>query len=421
MAKRSTDPKIPFISVFSGAMGLDLGLEQAGFEAIAANDTDRASCDTIRANRPHLPVFEESVEGLSKARLGAELGRSLDELPLLAGGPPCQAFSVIGKRGGVSDSRGKLVFDFIDLCEELRPKTFLMENVRGLHSMPLLARGAQVGPGLPSDAREKGSLLREIFRRFEAIGYRVDAFLVNAVNYGAPQLRERMICIGNRFDRVIDFPEPQFSNREEDQLPPFRTLGEAIGEGFSDPDPDLMNFSPRKLSYLRLVPPGGNWRSLPEEIQKESMGKTWHLKGGRSAYWRKLSFDYPSPTVVTMPNHAGTSMCHPSELRALTAGECAAIQEFPRSWRFEGSTSEKYRQIGNAVPIRLGAVAGRVIKNLLAEIDAIERPSASRTPTQESRVVHKRPHVRTRSYWRNGKALAGNHDYHAGEKAAASS
>ena len=165
-----------------------------------------------------------------------------------------------------------------------------MENVRGLHSIPERQGDAH------------GSLLRTIFREFEAIGYRVDCFVVNAVNYGAPQIRERVICIGNRFNAHAHFPAPLYSNRIEDDLPPFRTLGDAIGEGFQDPDTDCMNFSPRKLKYLALVPPGGNWRSLPPELQKEAMGKQHHLKGGRSSTWRKLSFEFPCPTIQTMPN-----------------------------------------------------------------------------------------------------------------------
>lgn len=151
-----------------------------------------------------------------------------------------------------------------------------------------------------------------LLSEFNKIGYHVDCFVVNSVNYGAPQIRERVLFIGNRFGYGVDFPEPAYSNRQEDNLPPFKTLGDVIdlSKGFIDTCPDVMNFSPRKLRYLSMIPPGGNWRSLPEDIQKESMGKSWYLKGGRSAYWRKLSFAFPSPTVVTMPNHAGTSMCH---------------------------------------------------------------------------------------------------------------
>jgi DNA (cytosine-5)-methyltransferase 1 len=164
-----------------------------------------------------------------------------------------------------------------------------------------------------------------------------------------------------------------------------------------------MEFSERKLKYLSMVPAGGNWRSLPLETQKESMGKSWYLKGGRSAYWRRLSFSFPSPTVVTMPNHAGTSMCHPVETRAITVGEAAAIQEFPHGWWFSGNIAAKMRQIGNAVPVRLGRVTGEAVKTLLSRIESGEVGAAP-----PSRVVHLRPHVRTRSFWKDGKALAGD-------------
>jgi DNA (cytosine-5)-methyltransferase 1 len=170
-----------------------------------------------------------------------------------------------------------------------------------------------------------------------------------------------------------------------------------------------MNFSPRKLKYLSLVPPGGNWRSMPVEIQQESMGKSWFLKGGRSAYWRKLSFDFPSPTVVTMPNHAGTSMCHPEELRAISVGEAAAIQEFPADWKFVGTTTSKFRQVGNAVPTRLGTVAGEVLKDLFRRIDAGESAASNAAAPQ---IIHLRPHVRTRTFWKNGQSFSGSVSYY---------
>ena len=398
-----------FISLFSGAMGLDLGLEQDGFHPLLCNEIDPSAIRTIRENRSSLPVIADSVETVTAERVRDAVGEPLDDLALIAGGPPCQAFSVYGKREGVRDSRGRLVYEFCRVVSELRPKTFLMENVRGLHSMAVAPKAAlRTDPDLDPRLADHGSLLREIFKRFEGIGYRVDCFLVNAVNYGAPQIRERLICVGNRFNLKASFPLPEYSNRAEDALPPFRTLGDVIGSGFADPDPDCMNFSPRKLKYLAMVPPGGNWRSLPTEVQKESMGKAWYLKGGRSAYWRKLSFEFPSPTVVTMPNHAGTSMCHPTELRALTVGELAAIQEFPAAWRFQGSATEKCRQIGNAVPVRLGAVAGGVIRDLLRRIGR-EKAGAVALP---SRVEHVRPHVRTRTFWKAGQAFAGTHGYY---------
>ncbi|KAE8237510.1 hypothetical protein A4X03_0g9096 [Tilletia caries] len=256
---------------------------------------------------------------------------------------------------------------------------------------------------------EKGSLMEELVRSLRSFGYNVDVFLVNAVNYGAPQIRERMLIVGNRMGLKNPSFHPTHSNRPQDNLLPFRTLRDAIGGDFNDPIPDLMNFSERKLRYLAMVPAGGNWRSLPVDIQKESMGKSWYLKGGRSATWRRLSWDYPSPTVVTMPNHASTSMCHPSEVRALTVGECAAIQEFPADWHFLGTTTEKYRQIGNAVPIRLGRIAGEAIAQMLFE--GKEAPVAASIEGRVN-VIHLRPHVRTKRYWHKGKALAGDHGYY---------
>ena len=403
---------IPYVSLFSGAMGLDLGLNAAGFHPVVANEIDRAAVDTIQHNCPDFPVITRGIEELNGEDFVLAARCSPNPLPLVAGGPPCQAFSVFGRRRGTADPRGSLLFDFVRVVLELQPDTFLLENVRGLHSMPLVrARpGDDVG-NIPVQDLAHGSLLRALIQRFEEGGYRVDCFLVNVVNYGGPQIRERLICIGNRYNVETTFPEPTHSNRPEDGKLPFRVLGDVLGDSFEDSDPTLMNFSDRKLNYLAQVPPGGNWRSLPPDVQKESMGKTWYLKGGRSAYWRKLSFEFPSPTVVTMPNHAGTSMCHPTELRALTVGECAAIQEYPPTWALQGTPAEKYRLLGNAVPVRLGTIAGGVVRALLDKIRA-RSVSPVLTPIIPSSIRHIRPHVRTRKFWRNGEAFAGDHSYH---------
>ena len=238
--------------------------------------------------------------------------------------------------------------------------------------------------------------------RFDALGYRSDCFVVNAVNYGAPQVRERILMIGNRYGATADFPQPTHSDRPGDHLSPFATLGDAI-RGKPDPDPTIMQFSERKQKYLAMVPPGGNWRTLPVEIQRESMGKTFYLKGGRSAYWRKLSYEFPCPTVITMPNHAGTSMCHPEFLRPLTVGECARVQGFPEEWTFCGTPSEKYQQVGNAVPILLGRMAGEAVVRLLEQTPMADRPNAE--SGKPSRVVQIRPHVRTRWWWKDGEVI----------------
>jgi DNA (cytosine-5)-methyltransferase 1 len=405
--------KRKFISLFSGAMGLDLGLERAGFETSVCVENDPEAVATIRANRPKLSVIDKSIEEVSGKELRKLGGFSHNErIPLIAGGPPCQAFSVFGNRLGTKDTRGQLIFEFLRIVKELKPSTFIMENVRGLLSMSIIPRTKAFldDPDIDPSLFEHGSLLKSILSKFNKIGYQVDCFVVNAVNYGAPQIRERLILVGNRFGHRACFPEPQYSNRHEDGLLTFVTLGDVIGpkSGFRDPCPEVMDFSPRKLKYLSMVPSGGNWRSLPENVQKESMGKSWYLKGGRSAYWRKLSFAFPSPTVVTMPNHAGTSMCHPTELRAITVGEAAAIQEFPLSWKFLGSTTAKFRQIGNAVPTRLGFVAGKAIGELLETISSKKMP----TNKPSYSITHLRPHVRTRTFFKNGQTFAGDHSYY---------
>ncbi|MDM8350776.1 DNA cytosine methyltransferase [Pseudomonas sp. sp1636] len=405
-----------YISLFSGAMGLDLGLEMAGFEAGVCVENDKEAVSTVRYNRPSLPIFDCSIEDVSGDELkkAAKFGRS--RVPLVAGGPPCQAFSVFGNRLGIEDARGQLVFEFLRIVEEAKPATFLMENVRGLLSMSITPNKKELldDRRIPREFFEKGSLLNRIFEEFNSIGYHVDCFVVNSVNYGAPQIRERILLIGNRFGYSVEFPKPLYSNRQEDKLPPFKTLGEAISPeaGFIDPCPEIMDFSPRKLRYLSMVPEGGNWRSLPVEIQKESMGGSWYLKGGRSAYWRKLSYAFPSPTVVTMPNHAGTSMCHPKELRAITVGEAAAIQEFPSDWAFQGTTTAKFRQVGNAVPTRLGRVAGEVIMSLLKKI---ESEGKAKIPKCGHTITHLRPHVRTRTFWKDGESFAGDKCYYGKE------
>jgi DNA (cytosine-5)-methyltransferase 1 len=246
-------------------------------------------------------------------------------------------------------------------------------------------------------------------------GYHMDCFEVNAVNYGAPQLRERVLFVGNRFNAQVDFPDPTHGNPDRDRAPvmdlfsstpdlaPWTTLGDAIGR-MNDPGDVIMDFSPRKKSFLEKITPGSNWRSLSIEDQQLSMGKAWHAKGGRSGWWRRLSFDLPCPTLVTMPNHASTSLCHPTEVRALSLKEYAAIQEFPEGWRFCGTASQQYAQVGNAVPVRLGVVAGEVISSSLDALAARSFKSYARPPAHY-RTVYIQSHVRTRQWFKGGQTF----------------
>jgi DNA (cytosine-5)-methyltransferase 1 len=417
-------------------MGLDLGLEGTGhFTVKAVVEKERSFCDTIRVNKaagrtdPNLAIFEGDISQFDPAAVLAAAGVRPGELDLLVGGPPCQTFSTAGRRRTTQDARGLLLWEFLRFVDYARPRFFLLENVRGLLSAalqhrPIKDRPERGGPPL-SDNEKPGSVIRCFADDLQRIGggYHLDCFEVNAVNYGAPQLRERVLLIGNRFNAEVDFPAPTHGNPADQTtfrggLKPWRTLRDALAL-VNDPGETILDFSPRKKGFLQKVPAGSNWRSLPLEVQKESMGKAWLAKGGRSGWWRRLAFDLPCPTLVTMPNHASTSLCHPSEVRALTLREYAAIQEFPATWEFCGSPAEQYAQVGNAVPVRLGAVAGEVIAGALARLKGRSmRPYAK--PPKDYRIVYVQSHVRTRQWFKNGEAKiwndgGGNEDARYGE------
>lgn len=419
------------VSLFSGGMGLDLGLEQTGrFRVRACVEKEPAFCETIRLNRDagrlpkDLAVFEGDISLLDPHEVLAKIGIEPGELDLLVGGPPCQSFSTAGRRGTVQDPRGTMLWQFLRFVEVIKPRLFLMENVRGLLSAalrhrPIAERPEKGGPPLEPD-EQPGSVIRafaEDLQNIRGASYHMDCFEVNAVNYGAPQLRERALFIGNRFNRSVDFPDPTHGNpdsldKEDPQASffsgpkvcqPWRTLRDALSE-LNEEKPVVMDFSPRKKGFLAMVPPGSNWRSLPVDVQKESMGLAWLAKGGRSGWWRRLSFDLPCPTLVTMPNHASTSLCHPVEVRALTLREYARVQEFPDAWEFSGTPSEQYAQVGNAVPLRLGLIAGNVVAS---ELDRLAKTNwvCEKHENQPYRVVYVQSHVRTRQWFKGGETF----------------
>ena len=251
----------------------------------------------------------------------------------------------------------------------------------------------------------------------------MDCFEVNAVNYGAPQLRERALFIGNRYNAVVDFPDPTHGAETSPKSPqhllfqddsngllPWRTLGDVIGD-LKEDSPVIMDFSPRKKGYLSQVPPGSNWRSLSAETQQESMGKAWFAKGGHPGGGGGSRLICRVQRWSPMPNHASTSLCHPTETRALTLREYARIQEFPDNWEVRGKTFEQYAQIGNAVPVRLGRVAGEAIAR---NLDMLSERAWRKLPNKPEayRIIYVQSHVRTRQWFKAGKTFV----WHDGEE-----
>ncbi len=370
------DGKTISISLFTGAYGLDLGLEQAGFHTVTVVEKDRDAVKTIALNRPFLQesAIAREIQNVTSQQLLEEGGRVLNlgralkpqEVDLVTGGPPCQPFSTAGKRGSVMDPRGSLFMDFIRIVKEVQPRFFLMENVKGLLSAslrhrPINQRGKDYPPLEPDEI--PGSTLKVVLSEMKEIGYNVVYNLLEAADYGVPQNRERVIFIGSRDGETPTFPIPKYC-KDGKILPKWRTLKDAL-TGLVDAKPEFMSYSESRLKYLRLLEAGQNWKHLPEDLKQEAMGGAYNSGGGKVGFYRRLSWDKPSPTITTSPHQKATDMCHPVELRSLTVRESAKLQTFPDDWIFYGSVSSKYKQIGNAVPVLLAKELGIYLFNLI--------------------------------------------------------
>lgn len=328
------------VELFAGAGGLALGLEKAGFESVLLNEIDKNACETLRFNRPHWNVVEGDISSVDFKHLR-------DQVDLLTGGFPCQAFSYAGKQLGFNDVRGTMFFEFARALNEIKPKVFLAENVKGLSS------------------HDNGRTLKTIIDIISELGYTlVEHNIYKALFYKVPQKRERLILIGVRND-LLDkalFKRPSVYKR-------IMTMRDALkaGELYPTDVPEAtgQKYPQRKQEILEHVPEGGYWRDLPIELQKEYMQGSFFLGGGKTGMARRLSWDAPSLTLTCAPAQKQTERCHPSETRPLTTREYARIQTFPDDWKFQGSTSSIYKQIGNAVPVNLAEAIGYSVIRLL--------------------------------------------------------
>lgn len=352
------------ISLFSGAMGLDLGLEAAGFEVRVAVECNGAATETIRANRPDLPLLDARIEDVSTAAILRAAGLKRGEATVVTGGPSCQPFSTAGRRGSVEDPRGKLFHEFCRVVREARPRFFVMENVPGMLSAavthrPLKERGVGYPP-LEHD-EQLGSALLAVLRELRGLGYHVVFDVLNAADFGTPQTRERVLFIGSRDNEPFTMPKPTHAAESFDGRQPWRTLREALA-GLAVAGAAGKGLSKANRRRMALVPEGGNWRDLPLAMQREALGAAYDSWGGRVGFCRRLAFDRPAPSLTTVPDGRATMLCHPTELRPLSIPEYARIQEFPDTWVFKGSIAQRYKQIGNAFPIGLGRAIGAAIR-----------------------------------------------------------
>lgn len=358
------------VSLFSGAMGLDLGLEAAGFDLAGCLEFNHEACETIRLNKPGLPLVEGDIREWNGPRVLAAFGCRAEDVLCVCGGPPCPSFSTAGKRQSFNDPRGEVMFDYLRIVEEIRPPFFVMENVRGILSAALAHEKSSSAESRTGKA-EYGTVLRELNKRFAEMGYTVTAELVNAANYGVPQKRERVIFLGSRDGFQMSMPAGGFSETADDFHAPWRTIRDAF-HGLREEEAEFIPYNPGRARFFELLGPGQNWRDLPENLQREALGGAWNSTGGRVGFYRRLAWDEPSPTVPTSPIQKSTALCHPAQVRPLSVQEYARIQQFPDNWRIFGKTEDKYRQIGNAVPVGLGYAIGKTVLKYAANYYPME-------------------------------------------------
>jgi len=341
------------ISLFSGAMGLDLGLQEAGLHVAVSQDIDPWCIETMRRNTTH-PVIAGDIRKLvaddpSCHFLLNAAGLKKQDVFAIVGGPPCQAYSTAGKRLGKLDERGGLYEQFIQVVDKLCPRFFVMENVKGLVSMPSIP-----------DEKKSDPLLSVILSLFKKIGYHTTYRVLDAVHYGVPQFRERLVIIGSRDNEPVFMPAPTHFQLHQDNSMRWQTLRDSI-LGMEDNPGPCASFTPKIERYLRMVSEGGNWRSLPDTVVQEAMGGAYESGGGKVGFYRRLKYDEPSPTLVTSPIQKATILCHPKKIRPLSVAEYMKIQQFPDWWKIQGKPVDCYRQIGNAVPLGLGRSIGSVL------------------------------------------------------------
>ena len=368
--------KLKVIDLFSGVGGLSYGFaHDDNFEIDVANEILPNMAKAYSLNHPTAKVYAEDIKDFSANKVEKALGIKPSDIDIIVGGPPCQAYSTVGKRL-IDDPRGKLFQEYYRVLKEFNPKLFLFENVKGLLSM------------------QDGELLKTIIALFESLGYKVKYKLLNSADYGAPQIRERVFIIGSKLETEFEYPEPTHYNPEcentlfNNSLKPYLTLEEAISdlpfiktneksfEYATKPQNEFQKLmrknAPEKLmdhcspknndklvKIMESLPDGGTPEDLPESLRPTSGFKNTYCR----LWWKR-----PSTTITRNLSTPSSSRCiHPKAPRPLTTREGARIQCFPDDYQFYGSRGDRNLQIGNAVPTFLSEVIAKaILKNFIS-------------------------------------------------------
>lgn len=311
-----------FISVFSGGGGLDLGFNAAGFSPLFSSDLIEKFCRTISRNLPGHLVEPHDIAGLDGAKLLKRVGRKVD---LVVGGPPCQSFSILGSRKSIDDPRGQLVFEYARFIKQISPRAFLFENVPGLLTV------------------NKGEDWNQLLKFFQdTTGFHIKWAKLNALNYGVPQSRNRVIMLG--FKHKVDFDRHEWPEPTHEISP--RTVGDAFESLSGTANNSKRVHSERVASRYAKVEPGG----------RDAKDHTDRLMLQR----------YSGTVLVGSGAGGGRPFIHPTEPRHITVREAARLQSFPDTWIFEGGVTAEYRQVGNAVPpLFAKAIADSIAKCLM--------------------------------------------------------
>jgi len=323
--------KFTFIEVCAGCGGLSSGLIKAGFTPILLNDNNKDCCKTLKFNHPDITIICESMDKI-------DFSQYINKVDLLTGGVPCQSFSHAGLRKGLDDPRGNLILEFIKILNLIKPKIFLIENVKGLLT------------------HDKGNTIKKIIGKLnEKENYNITYKCLDASKYNVPQKRERVFIIGilKSINRDFQFPNENLIQKK---------LKDVL---YDVPFSNGAKYNDEKIELFKMIPQGGCWVNLPENLQKRYLGNSYNSGGGKRGILYRLSMEKPSLTLLCTPSQKQTERCHPLEERPLTIREYARIQTFDDSYEFIGSMNSQYKQIGNAVPVELAKHIGLALIKIL--------------------------------------------------------